>query len=184
MEIIMRKVEELVPYENNPRNNEAAIEPVMNSIREFGFRIPVLIDQNDVIIAGHTRLLAAKRLEIEAIPCLYFEDMTPEQAKAFRLVDNKSSEFSTWNFDLLEKELSSLKDLDFNMGDFGFFEPDNDYIDDFFNEETAEEENVASNEETKDDAVLLIQFDLTDHPKEELVNLLNEYEYSFKILKR
>ena len=99
MKIEMRNVSGLIPYQNNPRNNEAAVEPVMNSIKEFGFRVPVLISETDEVIAGHTRILAAKRLEIEKVPCIKICDLSEEQIKAFRLADNKVSEFSNWDFE-------------------------------------------------------------------------------------
>ena len=118
MRIEMRNVSDLIPYHNNPRNNEAAVEPVMNSIKEFGFRVPVLISETDEVIAGHTRILAAKRLEIEKVPCIKICDLTEEQIKAFRLADNKVSEFSNWDFELLEEELNSILELD--MENFGF----------------------------------------------------------------
>ena len=116
------KIDELKPYENNPRHNEAAVGPVANSIKEFGFKVPIIIDKNNVIIAGHTRLKAAKLLGLETVPCVLADDLTEEQAKAFRLADNKVSEFAEWDFDELEKELSELDamELDFDMSDFGF----------------------------------------------------------------
>ena len=116
------KIEELKPYENNPRHNDAAVGPVANSIKEFGFKVPIIIDKNNVIIAGHTRLKAAKLLGLETVPCVLADDLTEEQAKAFRLADNKVSEFAEWDFDELEKELSELDamELDFDMSDFGF----------------------------------------------------------------
>jgi site-specific DNA-methyltransferase (adenine-specific) len=122
MEIKEIKIEELKPYENNPRHNEAAVGPVANSIKEFGFKVPIIIDKDNVIIAGHTRLKAAKLLGLETVPCVIADDLTEEQAKAFRLADNKVSELAEWDFDDLEKELEELDamDLDFEMSDFGF----------------------------------------------------------------
>lgn len=122
MEIKEIKIEELKPYENNPRHNEAAVGPVANSIKEFGFKVPIIIDKDNVIIAGHTRLKAAKLLGLETVPCVLADDLTEEQAKAFRLADNKVSELAEWDFDDLEKELEELDamDLDFEMSDFGF----------------------------------------------------------------
>ena len=105
------------PYENNPRHNEEAIPYVMNSIKEFGFKVPIILDKNNVIIAGHTRLESAKRLGMKEVPCLYANDLSEEQIKQFRLVDNKVSEKAEWNFELLQEE---LEDLDINMEDFGF----------------------------------------------------------------
>ena len=110
-------IDSIKPYENNPRHNEEAIPYVMNSIKEFGFKVPIILDKNNIIIAGHTRLESAKRLGMKEVPCLYASDLTEEQVKAFRLADNKVSEKSSWNFELLQEE---LEDLDLNMEDFGF----------------------------------------------------------------
>ena len=110
-------IDSIKPYENNPRHNEEAIPYVMNSIKEFGFKNPIIIDKNNVIIAGHTRLESAKRLGMKEVPIIHADDLTEEQVKAFRLADNKVSEKAEWNFELLDEE---LKDLDINMKDFGF----------------------------------------------------------------
>lgn len=121
--LVYKKVGELIPYENNPRNNDEAVDYVANSINEFGFKVPIIIDKNNVIIAGHTRLKAIlksggdKNIEI---PCIIADDLTEEQIKAFRLADNKVSEFSKWNTTLLDEELEQLKSM--NMEDFGFDE--------------------------------------------------------------
>ena len=130
MKVIEKKVEELVPYENNPRNNENAVEYVANSIKEFGFKVPIIVDDNNVIVAGHTRLLAAKKLGLEKVPCIVADDLNEEQIKAFRLADNKVSEYATWDFEKLELE---LEELDFEMTEFGF-------------DEIGEEDNVEDNE--------------------------------------
>lgn len=110
----------LKEYENNPRNNENAVDKVVESIKEFGFKVPIIIDENNVIITGHTRLKAAKKLELETVPCLIADDLTPEQIKAFRLADNKVSEYATWDEDKLYNELIELQTLDFNIESFGF----------------------------------------------------------------
>lgn len=114
-----KKVTELKEYENNPRNNEAAIDAVADSITEFGFRVPIVIDEYDVIIAGHTRLKAARKLGLNTVPCVVADDLTPEQIKAFRLADNKTGEIAEWNFELLESELAAVSDF-FDMSAFGF----------------------------------------------------------------
>lgn len=117
MEIINKKLEELKPYEKNPRKNEEAVEYVANSIKEFGFKVPIVIDKNNVIVTGHTRYKAAKKLGMEEVPTIMADDLTEEQIKAFRLADNKVSEKSKWNKDLL---MSELFDLDMDMSEFGF----------------------------------------------------------------
>lgn len=117
MEIIIKKIGDIIPYENNPRKNDDAVEYVANSIREFGFKNPVIIDKNNVIVAGHTRVKAAERLGIEEIPCIMADDLTDEQIKAFRLADNKVGEIAEWDFEMLDLE---LLDIDMDMTDFGF----------------------------------------------------------------
>lgn len=133
MKIIQMKTEELIPYENNPRFNEDAIDKVAESIKEFGFKVPIIIDSNNVIVAGHTRQLSAKKLGMEQVPVIVADDLSDSQIKAFRLADNRVAEFSEWDFELMYKELNSL---DIDMEAFGFEEelPDID-IDDVFGEE-------------------------------------------------
>ena len=118
MQIVTKKVNELIEYENNPRKNENAVKEVANSIKEFGFKVPIVIDKNNVIVAGHTRLKASKKLGLEEVPCIVADDLTDEQIKAFRLADNKVSEKSEWDIELLDIELSDITDID--MEDFGF----------------------------------------------------------------
>ena len=89
--IIEKKIEEVVPYETNPRNNDKAVKFVANSIKQFGFKVPIIIDKNGVIVAGHTRLKAAKKLGMKTVPCIVADDLTPEQVKAFRLADKKTA---------------------------------------------------------------------------------------------
>lgn len=120
MNIVDVKVNEIVPYENNPRDNADAVEYVVNSINEFGFKNPIILDKNNVVVAGHTRLLAAKKIGLETVPCIIADDLTEEQAKAFRLVDNKTTEFAFWNENLLDLELSEIADFDIDMSEFGF----------------------------------------------------------------
>lgn len=119
MNIQSVNINNLKPYENNPRNNKDAIDYVMNSIKEFGFKVPLVIDKQNVIVCGHTRYLAAKKLRMKELPCIVADDLTDEQIKAFRLADNKVSEFSEWDMELLNDELLNL-DLDMDMFGFGF----------------------------------------------------------------
>lgn len=118
MQIIDKKLAEIKPYENNPRNNDEAVECVANSIKEFGFKVPIVIDKDGVIVAGHTRLKAAERLGLKTVPCIVADDLTPEQVKAFRLADNKVGELATWDFEKLDIELDGITDID--MAEFGF----------------------------------------------------------------
>lgn len=118
VEITMCKIEELTPYENNPRNNDMAVDAVAESIKQFGFKNPVIIDKDGVIVAGHTRYKAAKKLGITDIPCISANDLSDEQIKAFRLADNKTAELAEWDEDLLGKEMSGIINID--MSQFGF----------------------------------------------------------------
>lgn len=114
------KTADLMPYENNPRNNDAAVDAVANSIKQFGFKVPIVIDKDNVIVAGHTRLKAAEKLGLDKVPCIIADDLTEEQIKAFRLADNKTAELAEWDFEKLESELQELADLDVEMAQFGF----------------------------------------------------------------
>lgn len=122
MNIIQKAVSELREYENNPRNNDGAVQAVAESIEQFGFKVPIIIDREGVIVAGHTRKKAAERLGLASVPCIVVDDLTPEQIKAFRLADNKTGELAEWDFDLLEKELAELTAFDVDMSLFGFDE--------------------------------------------------------------
>lgn len=129
MNILDMNIKDLKPYEKNPRKNENAVEYVANSIREFGFKVPIVVDKNNIIVAGHTRFKAAKKLGLQEVPVIVADDLTEEQAKAFRLADNKVGEVATWDADLLGEELSSILDLD--MEDFGFsFDDDPEVVED------------------------------------------------------
>ena len=114
------KIELLKEYENNPRNNDAAIDFVAKSIKEFGFKVPIVVDSNNVIVAGHTRLKAAQRLGLKTVPCIIADDLTPQQIKAFRLADNKVAENATWDERKLHNELLELKVIAFDIAQFGF----------------------------------------------------------------
>lgn len=116
MNIVYRKVTEITPYENNPRINDASVDAVANSIEEFGFKVPIVIDKNNVIINGHTRLKAALKLGLTEVPTIMADDLTEEQVKAFRIADNKVGETSEWDISKLKKELDGIKDID--MTDF------------------------------------------------------------------
>ena len=108
---------EIKPYENNPRNNDEAVDYVANSIKEFGFKVPIIIDENNVIVAGHTRLKAAEKLGLDKAPCIRADDLTEKQVKAFRLADNKVGEIATWD---LEKLNIELENINLDMSEFGF----------------------------------------------------------------
>ena len=143
MQIVYKKVNELIPYENNPRINDEAVEYVKNSIKEFGFKVPIVIDKNNVIVAGHTRLKASLELNLEEVPCIIADDLSEEQIKAFRLADNKVSEKSQWDFSKLDEELDSILDIDMSIFDFNVDEIDDINLDDYFeeNENSKEKES-------------------------------------------
>lgn len=120
MDIQEIKVSELVPYANNPRVNDGAVEAVAKSIEEFGFKVPIVIDADNIIVNGHTRLKAAKKLGLKTVPCIRADDLSDEQIRAFRLVDNKVGEIATWDTDMLDAELLQLAGLEIDLGVFGF----------------------------------------------------------------
>ena len=136
MNIECRKVSELIPYINNPRNNDDAVDYVAASISEFGFKVPIIIDKDGVVVTGHTRLKAAKKLGLEEVPVTIADDLTPAQIKAFRLADNKVSEQSGWDYMKLELE---IEDIDLDMSKFGFEESDLTDYEDFFVERDEKE---------------------------------------------
>lgn len=111
-------IERLIPYENNPRKNDEAVEAVAASIRKFGYLVPIVVDKDGVIVAGHTRLKALKQLGHKTAPVVVADDLTPEQIKAFRLADNKTAELAGWDFKKLRDELLEIRGVD--MIEFGF----------------------------------------------------------------
>ena len=117
MQILNLKLDEIHPYEKNPRNNAGAVDAVASSIKEFGFKVPIIIDKDNVIVAGHTRYKAATKLGLEEVPCIKADDLTEEQIKAFRLADNKVSELAEWDIKLLDEELNGIT---MDMEQFGF----------------------------------------------------------------
>lgn len=122
MNIIEKSITEVKPYEKNPRKNDQSVDKVANSIKEFGFKVPIVIDKHNVIVCGHTRYKAAKKLGLSVVPCVVADDLTEEQIKAYRLADNKVGEDSLWDMDLLGSELEDILNID--MEDFGFSLPE------------------------------------------------------------
>ena len=122
MEIVMMNIDEIIPYENNPRKNDDAVEAVANSIKNFGFKSPIVVDANKVIVNGHTRLKASKLLGLTMVPVIIASDLTEEQCRALRLADNKTAEIASWDKKLLLQELESIdwEGLQMDMTDFGF----------------------------------------------------------------
>lgn len=130
MEIVDIAVKDLVPYDKNPRRNDEAAVKAAESIKQFGFKIPLVVDCNNVVVCGHTRLKAAKKLRLKIVPCIRADDLSEDQIKAFRLVDNRTAEPAEWDFALLEEELA---DVQLDMTPFDF--------DGLFAEEEADGEN-------------------------------------------
>lgn len=124
MNIINKSIIELIPYENNPRKNDESVPYVAESIKTFGFKVPIVIDRNNVIVCGHTRFKAAKQIGMMEVPCIVADDLSDEQIAAFRLADNKVGEASIWDDDLLSVELADIVNID--MSEFGFAIEDND----------------------------------------------------------
>lgn len=119
MEIIEKRIEEIIPYENNPRQNDKAIEAVAKSIKEFGIQQPIVLDKHNVIIVGHTRLETAKRLGLKSFPCVTAKEMSKKQARAYRIADNKTSDLSIWDNKRLLEELDAIGEDIFTGFDIG-----------------------------------------------------------------
>ncbi len=124
MQIEMWAIERIKEYDRNPRINDDAVGPVAESIRQFGFKVPVLVDKDGVLVAGHTRIRAARQLGLTEVPVICADDLTPEQVRAFRVADNKLHELSTWDLELLPIELSALQGMDFDLELLGFSKDD------------------------------------------------------------
>lgn len=122
LKIYMVDINRLVPYINNPRKNDKAVDAVAASIKEFGFKVPVTVDKNNVLVTGHTRIKAALKLGIDKVPVIVLDDLNEEQVKAFRLVDNKVSEIAEWDFEALATELADIHGIDMSEFDFELHE--------------------------------------------------------------
>lgn len=122
IEVIYKNTDELIPYVNNPRFNDNAVDAVASSIKNFGFKQPIVIDNKNEIVAGHTRLLASKKLGLEEVPVIIADDLNESQARAYRLADNKVAEIASWDYELLELELETVEtdDLNLDMEELGF----------------------------------------------------------------
>lgn len=120
MEIIQKRLDEIFPYENNPRVNDGAVDAVANSIRDFGFLQPIVVDRDGIIIVGHTRYRAATKLGLEEVPVVVAGDLSDKKAQAYRLADNKTGEISSWAFDKLMTELDALDQSGIDLTPYGF----------------------------------------------------------------
>lgn len=166
MNIKQMLITDVVPYDNNPRNNDDAVEATANSIKEFGWQQPIVVDKNNVIIVGHTRLRAAKKLKLEYVPVTIAENLTDEQVKAYRLIDNKTGELADWDEDLLASELEELKYLNFDMPEFGFDE---------LNEQNDQQKDENTNPAQIDDkTIIIIETDDEEELEQYFMKLVEE----------
>lgn len=166
IKLIRKKVSDLLPYENNPRHNDNAVDPVSESIVKYGYKVPIVIDSNGTIITGHTRLKALKKLGIETVDVILADDLSDEQVKEFRLVDNKVSEFADWDDPKLYEELAALEN---SLEEFGF--------DLSFDNEDTESEREDKSDSLKEENLLIIEL----NNEVELETLFNELtERGFK----
>ena len=145
MKIINKKISEIIPYDKNAKiHDETQISNVAESIRQYGFVQPIVIDKNNVIVIGHCRALAAKKLELVEVPCVRVDELTDEQVKALRIVDNKTNE-SPWDMELLAEELPEINLEGFDMS-FGIHSYSDADIDSFFKDaEPADDESAEEN---------------------------------------
>lgn len=173
MEIINKKVSELIPYKNNPRINDNAVDAVAASIKEFGFQVPLVIDTNNVIVAGHTRYKAALQLGLDEVPCKLADELTPVQIKAFRLADNKVAELATWDENLKFLELSELEPLGVDMLQFGF--------DDLTNKTNQQNEPTERNEVQYNESISVVIDCENEIEAEEIFENLSQEGYNCRI---
>lgn len=174
----MVKIDDIIPYENNVKNHdETQVEQIAESIKQFGFRQNIVIDKDNVIVIGHGRYLASKKLGIEEIPCVKADDLTPEQIKALRIADNKLTEKGIWDNDALAEELKSIADS-IDMTDFGFGEFELTILTNDFEPEPFDEEEIKEYERDDDELLLKrrVIISYTDEQEDLVKNLLGVEE--------
>jgi site-specific DNA-methyltransferase (adenine-specific) len=137
MEVQEMKLADIRPYEKNPRRNDDAVDAVVNSIKEFGWQQPIVVDKDMKIIVGHTRYKAAKKLKCKTVPVVVADNLTEEQVRAYRIADNSTNALATWDFDLL---LGEIQDLDYDFGDFGLNLTDTEAGDDLDPDDIVEDD--------------------------------------------
>lgn len=120
MRIKQYLIDSITPYPGNPRVNKHAVSKVADSLREFGWQQPIVVDEDNIVIVGHTRLLAAKKLDMKKVPILVASDLSPAQVKAYRIADNRTGEEAEWDMKLLTIEIDGLKGMDFDLDVLGF----------------------------------------------------------------
>lgn len=176
MNVVQILTDALIPYKNNPRNNTGAVDYVANSIREFGFKVPIVVDNNNNVVCGHTRLLAAKQLNMKEVPCIIADDLTDEQIKAFRLADNKVGEIATWDLGVLVDELKDVNFLD--MEDFGFLNAD-ELRADFFDEE--DHSKNKDDESVQEDNGIVVKVVCDDRNYQQLIDYLDANLFVYEV---
>lgn len=184
MNIINKKVKDLIPYENNPRNNESAIDYVANSIKQFGFKVPLVVDKDNVVVTGHTRLKAAEKLGLEEVPCIVADDLTDKQIQAFRIADNKTNDMAEWNDDLLGIELKDVMN-DIDMTDFGFGDFELSMLMDDMEPDGYDDDLIKEYSSNSDDFLLNKRIIITYRTPEEtefLKNLIKEDEDELSVV--
>lgn len=176
LNVLEMKIADIVPYDNNPRKNDKAVEAVAESIREFGFKVPIIVDADNVIVAGHTRLRAAEKLGLASVPVIMANDLSEEQVKAFRLADNKTAELAEWDFEKLADELDGIADIDMSV--FGFAIPEDDEDEDGEDEPYSDKTNVPQYAVTGDvpDLTELVDSTKTNELLEEIESSNLSYE--------
>nr|DAZ07884.1 MAG TPA: ParB protein [Caudoviricetes sp.] len=147
MDIVNLKLSEIKPYENNPRYNDDAVDKVAKSIQEFGFKVPIVVDKDGVIIAGHTRLKAAKKIGLKEVPVIVAKDLSPAKVKAFRLADNKVSDYSIWDNKKLLEELESMEEGIFTGFEFSDFMNDVESMNEITELDEADKSVIEDNED-------------------------------------
>lgn len=163
---------EIKPYEKNPRKNDSAVNGVAESIKQFGFQQPIVIDSNNIIVVGHTRYKAAEKLGLKTVPCVRASDLTPDQVKTYRILDNKLNELATWDFQSLSDELTNFQ---FDFGDFDVYLPAFTY-DNYLKETTETTDNT---ENGTDDS-----FNEEDSAKKTYTPPQQKYEYDQQKVER
>ena len=173
-QVAWKDVNELTPYARNARINDKTVPYLVNSIKRFGFKVPLVIDEKGVVVCGHTRLKAALECGMARVPCVLADDLTEDEIKAFRLADNKIQEMSSWDDDLLDQELVELKDAGIEMDDLGFGDmgADWDKLDDIEDEQEPPKLKGAAN--------TIVVTVPTDLPEGEIDNIRNAITEAIK----
>lgn len=170
-EIVYKTLDEIKPYERNARNNDNAVDSVANSVKQFNFNVPITVDKNGVIVSGHTRYKAAKKLGLERVPVIVLDDLTDDEIKAYRLADNKTGELANWDLVQLDEELESILNID--MEDYGFDLDEFDMEDEDYSI-SSDEDNHTTNT-TKHVKMCGYDIEITDEEERKLKSFIVKY---------